>query len=92
MIEKEEILENITGVLTSNKTTTPINIPIGWIYQAQQQYADEFAKAFAEFININLCEFGKDSEGYWWIFKTNDSPITTNELLNVFKQEIFKKK
>lgn len=33
MITKEDILESITGVLSSDKSTHAINIPIGWIYQ-----------------------------------------------------------
>ncbi len=44
MITKKEILENFTGVLSSDKLTHAINIPIGWIFQAMQQYAEEYHK------------------------------------------------
>jgi hypothetical protein len=51
MITKEEILESITGALSSDKPTHPINIPIGWILQAMQQYAEEYHKA--ELLKLN---------------------------------------
>ena len=44
MRTKEEILESITGKLSSDKLTHAINIPIGWIFQAMQQYAEEYHK------------------------------------------------
>ena len=42
MITKEDILESITGALSSDKPTHAINIPIGWIFQAMQKYAEEY--------------------------------------------------
>ena len=51
MITKEDILESITGALSSDKPTHSINIPIGWIYQAMQQYAEEYHQS--EFLKLN---------------------------------------
>ena len=48
---KEDILESITGALSSDKPTHSINIPIGWIYQAMQQYAEEYHQA--ELLKLN---------------------------------------
>ena len=41
ILTKEDILESITGILSSNKLTDAINIPIGWIYQAMEMYVNE---------------------------------------------------
>ena len=66
MITKEDILESITGALLSDKPTHSINIPIGWIFQAMQQYAEEYHKT--ELLKLNksdvtssvcICECGK---------------------------------
>jgi len=57
MITKEDILESITGALLSDKPTHSINIPIGWIFQAMQQYAEE--RGQAEAIARNLYEMSK---------------------------------
>ena len=51
MITKEDILESITGALLSDKPTHSINIPIGWIFQAMQQYAEEYHRA--ELLKLN---------------------------------------
>ena len=51
MITKEDILEGITGALSSDKPTHSINIPIGWIYQAMQQYAEEYHQS--ELLKLN---------------------------------------
>lgn len=68
MITKEDILENITGALIYNKPTHAINIPIGWIYQAMQQYAEEYHRT--ELLKLNksdvkssvcICECGKQA-------------------------------
>lgn len=48
---KEDILESITGALSSDKPTHSINIPIGWIYQAMQQYAEEYHQS--ELLKLN---------------------------------------
>ena len=48
---KEDILESITGALLSDKPTHSINIPIGWIFQAMQQYAEEYHQS--ELLKLN---------------------------------------
>lgn len=68
MTTKEEILESITGALSSNKTTTAINIPIGWIFQAMQQYADQEAKVYANWLS-NQVIAGRTFEKLWYDYK-----------------------
>lgn len=68
MITKEDILESITGALLSDNPTHAINIPIGWIFQAMQQYAEEYHRS--ELLKLNksdvissvcICECGKEA-------------------------------
>ncbi len=86
MRTKEEILQNQKHGFNSGQKESALN--------AMQQYADEFACAFAEWIaqnannylesdksiNMNEFEYLKDNE--------ESIIVTTTELLEIFKQQI----
>ena len=86
MRTKEEILQNQKHGFNSGQKESALN--------AMQQYADEFACAFAEWIaqnannylesdksiNMNEFEYLKDNE--------ESIIVTTTELLEIFKKEI----
>ena len=85
MRKKEEILQNQKHGFNSGQKESALN--------AMQQYADEFACAFAEWIaqnannylesdksiNMNEFEYLKDNE--------ESIIVTTTELLEIFKKE-----
>lgn len=82
MITKEEILENITGSLVSDNQIHVINIPIGWIHQAMQQYAEEYHKEKMKEISVDF---------YLWMQKNEYNHNIKSRVEKRFNEFINKK-
>ena len=87
---KEEILKSkfidgeydeIMGCLNTDITPS--------ITKAMQQYADEFACAFAEFMSENYVPILQHGELQYWQknYQDKSKKYTTTELLEIFKKE-----
>lgn len=82
MRTKEEILQNQKHGFNSGQKESALN--------AMQQYADEFACAFAEFMAENYVPILQHQKLQYWQknYQDKSKKYTTTELLEIFKQQI----